>query len=659
MKSIRLTVLLFCSLILNSLCLAVETSKPKPPQRLRSLGHLSRMLKNHKPQYFYNGPFFNTVNMPTFTEFAGDAGLATTALPMGAPAGTGSSFSSTNVQVDGVDEGDIVKTDGEYIYQVSRSRVLVVQAVPETALSVKSILNFDSYFYPMEVYLAGDKLIVIGSANRTEVFEKNAPLYQSYAPTVKALVFDTADKSALKQVREVEIEGNYISSRRIDSSVYLIARKYPEFYVYPQIEALAGADIGTGVVVPSTTGTPRKRSRNAGMVPGVKDTARGGRFQKLSFRDMFYFPGFSEPDYLIVAGFDLAQPETKADVKAYLGAGNEVYALRENLYVAASKIPFTVEPLRPEFEQPTEFTSVFRFALKSGQISFSAQGDVPGTILNQFSMDESGDYFRIATTRNNFTFDGTSSNNVYVLDKTMQITGKLEGIAPGERIYSTRFIGDRCYMVTFRQIDPFFVISLKDPAAPVILGELKIPGFSEYLHPYDDNHVLGFGRNTVDGFATGMKVSLFDVTDVSNPLEQYSVIIGDQGTYSEVLYSHKSLLFDREKNLLAFPVVVADNEKIQPVDPGDPTFFYNPYTFNGAYVYELTLQNGFVLRKQITHVDPANVNNWYYDGNIRRILYIGANLYTVSDSKIKVNDLTTLEDKTSLDLPVTDVPNKL
>src|SRR5687767_14536698 len=134
MATVRLAILLFSCLVLNSLCLAVETSKPKAPQRLRSLGHLSRMLKNHKPQYFYNGPFFNAVNLPTFTEFAGDAGLATTALPMGAPVVPSTSFSSTNVQVDGVDEGDIVKTDGEYIYQVSRSRVLVVQAVPDTAL---------------------------------------------------------------------------------------------------------------------------------------------------------------------------------------------------------------------------------------------------------------------------------------------------------------------------------------------------------------------------------------------------------------------------------------------------------------------------------------------------------------------------------------------
>lgn len=259
----------------------------------------------------------------------------------------------------------------------------------------------------------------------------------------------------------------------------------------------------------------------------------------------------------------------------------------------------------------------------------------------------------------------TSKNNIYVLDKKLALTGKLEGIAPGEKIYSVRFMGDRAYMVTFKKVDPLFVIDLKEPKAPKILGALKIPGYSDYLHPYDENHVIGFGKDTIEAMDStrnfawyqGMKIALFDVTDVTHPVEQFKEIIGDRGTDSELLQNHRALLFSREKNVLAFPVTVMTvkpEEKAKKQAANDfPA--YGEFTFQGAYVYSLDLKNGFQLRKTITHLDPDVAlkagYDWYNSNdNIQRILYIGDALYTVSPGKIKAFDLETLAPKGELDL---------
>ena len=277
-------------------------------------------------------------------------------------------------------------------------------------------------------------------------------------------------------------------------------------------------------------------------------------------------------------------------------------------------------------------------------------------------MDEADDHFRIATTRGSvWDSEVPSTNNLYILDQSLNTVGSLEDMAPGETIYSTRFIGDRGYMVTFKKIDPLFVFDLSNPESPQILGQLKIPGYSTYLHPYDETHILGFGKDAEDGseeeiavrdldFAwyQGMKVALFDITDVTNPEQLFSVGIGDRGTESELLYDHKALLFSAAKNLLAFPVSVAE------VPEGSSADTYGDTVFQGAYIYNLNLEDGFTLKGTVTHYeDTESQSYWdYYDytREIQRIIYIGDTLYTISDGFIKALDLETLEERASLEL---------
>jgi uncharacterized secreted protein with C-terminal beta-propeller domain len=229
---------------------------------------------------------------------------------------------------------------------------------------------------------------------------------------------------------------------------------------------------------------------------------------------------------------------------------------------------------------------------------------------------------------------------------SMAIVGRLENLAPGEHVYSARFMGNKGYLVTFVSIDPLFVIDLSDPSNPYVLGELKIPGYSDYLHPYDENHLIGIGKHATaadEGFFAwyqGVKISLFDVSNVSNPVQMANYTIGDRGTDSPVLRDHRAFLFDKTRNLLVIPVQVA---QIDPSEyPGEvPPYAYGKLVWHGAYVFNITLEEGLSLRGTVTHMQyGAEI----YDINyyIERSLYIEDVLYTISNAKVKMNNLQDL-----------------
>jgi len=231
-----------------------------------------------------------------------------------------------------------------------------------------------------------------------------------------------------------------------------------------------------------------------------------------------------------------------------------------------------------------------------------------------------------------------SQNNVYVLDMNLSVVGSVENIASGEQIYATRFIGDTCYLVTFKQVDPFFVIDLADPFNPTVIGEVKIPGYSTYLHPYDETHIIGLGRE-----GSNVKISLFDVSDMTTPVEISNYTIENNETEwswteSSALYEHKAFLFSKEKNLLVIPAGL--------------------YSKESAYVFNITIEAGFTLKGIISHDVLTGDQNeeekpyYYYDyGNsIQRSLYINNVLYTISTNMVKLNDISSLAELSSVTL---------
>jgi uncharacterized secreted protein with C-terminal beta-propeller domain len=299
-------------------------------------------------------------------------------------------------------------------------------------------------------------------------------------------------------------------------------------------------------------------------------------------------------------------------------------------------------------------------------------------------MDESNGYFRIATTSYEYaanSWSGTQQNNIYVLDVTLKTVGKLENLGSGENFHSARFMGSRCYLVTFQKTDPLFVIDLSSPTNPKVLGELIIPGYSDYLHPYDETHLIGLGKDAIastqGNFAwyQGLKLSLFDVANVNAPKEIASYKIGDRGTNSEALYDPKAFLFDASKNLLVIPVdlylinatATTPNPKGTPtqsgvttipvpmppiIGGGDSASQYGTFVWQGAYIFNVSVNGGFVLKGNVSQLDNAvailadpsllarsNYQWMNYEQFINRSLYIGNVLYTFSQSRVQLNSL--------------------
>ncbi len=549
-------------------------------------------------------------------------------------------YSATNVQVTGVDEADIVKTDGKYIYTISHGKLSIIKAYPadQATLASQTVLSIT----PQELFI-GDKTAVVFGTSTPQILKEQgdtaAILRSNLSRSFTAIqIFDISDTTRPALVRTMELEGSYLTSRKIGSQVYIVVNSYPDYTI---LDTNAPPD----EIVPLYRVMEGSETSQAfHPVAGCADIA--------------YFPDVVAEQFVTVASFDLAKNPSDLHKETILGSGQNVYASDQALYVAATKNSgnWWLGDVTDVTGQET--TTVHVFDLKNGTVSYRGNLEAPGNVLNQFSMDENNGYFRIATTRGHvsrtFLPGQQPSSGVYVFDKNLDRTGKIDELAPGEQIYSARFVGDRVYLVTFQKVDPLFVIGLSDPREPILLGKLKIPGFSDYLHPYDENHIIGLGKEAIPSeegnfsWYQGMKLALFDVTDVTNPQQMFTTSIGDRGTDSYALHDHKAFLFDKSKNILVIPVLLAEISSEQKQLTTAPTT-YGEFTYQGAFVYNLTLDGGFVEKGRITHyvIDDAfkkSGYNYYGDGNsIQRILYIGRSLYTISENKIKINSLDTLD----------------
>ncbi len=553
--------------------------------------------------------------------------------PMAAKSQAGVDYSATNIQVAGVDEADIVKTDGEYIYTLSGGKLIITRAYPAENAEVLSSSDLGE-LRPQEIFIHQDMLLIFGATYAgPDVLEQPAvkagviPYPQSLSLTSIQL-WDISDRANPELARSLDFEGGYVSSRKIGDYAYFVINSHPKYYILEQ-----GGDI-----------VPLYRERTGQEV----ETDAAVSFEPAcACGDVGHFEPTNPEMFVTVASISMSDPEAEVTKEVIVGSGQNIYASQQSLYLAESSYPFW--RIMAE-ETPQEKTMVHKFSLDNGQITYKGSMEAPGRVLNQFSMDEYQGYFRIATTIGQvFGSGGASTNNVYIFGENLEMVGSLEDLAPGEQIYSARFMGNKGYMVTFRKIDPLFVIDLSDPANPRVLGKLKIPGYSDYLHPYDENHLIGIGKEAVGAdegnFAwyQGVKMAVFDVTDVENPRELHKVVIGDRGTDSDALHEHKAFLFDKEKNLLVVPILLAEIDESKYAGEVPPNA-HGDFVYQGAYVYDLTLENGFDLRGRITHYesDEEFRKSGYYfrgDQSIRRSLYIGDVLYTLSDMKLKLNSL--------------------
>lgn len=508
-------------------------------------------------------------------------------------------YSTTNIQVEGVDEADIVKTDGTYLYVISNQTAFIIKAYPPEEQQILSRIKLNTTLHG--IFINGDKLVVFGSTSykASVTNEVVRPYYWPYLlPRTFINVYNISNRESPVLTRNVTLDGSYFGSRMIGDHAYTVINE--------------PAALSAGEVKLPTLYYP------------------SNKVQKVNAIDICYS---NITDYYytfttIIAINIQNDAEKPTHETLLLGATCGLYVSLDNIYVTF--------PKQRDTTTKVEKTLIYRIHIEAGNIESQANGAVPGKVLNQFSMDEYDGYFRIATTSGSFWGGESSRNNVYVLNMSLTVVGNLENLAPGERIYSARFMGDRCYLVTFKQIDPFFTIDLSNPAEPEVLGYLKIPGFSSYLHPYDEDHIIGIGKQD-----SNVKMSLFNVTDVTAPNETAKFVVQGYWSDSAVLLDHKAFLFDKSKQLLALPLSISF------VETKDS--FYHRVYWQGVYVFNASLERGFVLKGNITHQE-SSASYVEYGFQVQRILYIDNVLYTISDRKIKMNSLETLDEIGEIEL---------
>ncbi len=514
-------------------------------------------------------------------------------------------YSGTNNQVAGVDEADVVKTDGVNVYTLSARTdapgvmVDIVRAYPPDAAAVVGRIAVDGWVQGLFVH--GDRLAVLSGGGFAYILGgslRDVPWF--FRPQTSLLVYDISRPAVPLLVKNVTVSGSYVGARMIGGVAYVIVQDY--LFVL-QNDTLMLPTIWTDRV-------PRA----------------------LTYADIGYFA--DSGGYVAattVLAFNITSLEAPA-FESFLTHGvYTLYMSATNLYLAG-----VTWETRPDGRVVTETSTIHKVHAAGEHVSYECSVRVPGTILNQFSMDEGpGGVLRVATTLGQWTPSGSSTSAaVFTFEASLTPLGHLTGLAPGERIYSARFLGPRVYLVTFRQIDPLFVIDLGDPAAPRVLGYLKIHGVADYLHPYGGTHLIGVGRADPSGTGRlhGIKLSLYDVSDVERPAEVAKFVIGGaegEWAWSEAIYDHKAFLFIPGKNLIVIPV------SLTRWTANTSTTGY----WQGAYVVAVTPGFGFELRGTITH---ATASKTVYGYEVRRSLFIGAYLYTVSNALMLANRLDTL-----------------
>ena len=540
-------------------------------------------------------------------------------------------YSTTNIQVENVDEADIVKTDGDYIYSISEDNVIITDVKDPKQPKVVATIQSEDDDIPEDIILYKDKLVVISTkGNQIQRYYYNNRMNT----VVKIYNITSREKPVL--TKSYEMYEPYYTSRCIDNVLYVIS-----------------------------SGNLRKEDDE--IVVGYNED---NMEKELSVDKIKYLKDVKTTKQTLISTVDLNNETADIKLDSYLMnisnayvSENAIYLLNQR-YSNDTKMPisllfglkgvFGLEDYYEMYAESGYYTEIYKFDIKEN-VEYKAKTKVKGKTINQYSLDEKDNHLRIALYDN----DGS---RVAIFDEDLKQIGISDNVAKGEKMYSSRFIGDKVYFVTYKTIDPLFVMDLSNEAKPKVLGKLKIPGYSTYLHSYDENHIIGIGMETKEIInrnsngkvistttkVVGMKMALFDVSNVNSPVQISSVVIGDSRTTSAILTNPKALLFSKEKSLIAIPVnnysqdfeVTSSNNYETMIN--NYTKYSKPYNAEGYFVYNINVQDGFKLKGVITH-EKTNATYYYSNSKLLRGLYIDNNLYTVSETMIKVNELDSLK----------------
>ena len=548
-------------------------------------------------------------------------------------------YSTTNIQVENVDEADITKTDGDYIYSLSENDVVITNVQDPKKIEISSVINSTDDSIPEDLILYNNKLVIISS-------KTNSTIYSSYssANSTTVRIYNIEDKEKPTLQKSYTLNEPYYTSRCIDNKLYVIA-----------------------------SGNMRKENNDI-----VTYYTEDYNKKEISPQNIKYLKDIKTKKQTLISFVNLDKPTEDVNVSSYLIDISNAYVSKTNIYLLDQKYEYnsntpkisSIFGLKGLFGINDDYfyysdsgykSKIYKFnILDDGTIKYDCKNEFKGKTINQYSIDEYNDTLRVALYDN----DGS---RIIVLDNKLKQIGITPYLANGEQMYSSRFMGNKAYLVTYRVTDPLYVIDLSDSTNPKVLGELKIPGYSTYLHPYDENHLIGIGMETKEvvnrnsqgkvisttSRIVGMKMALFDVSNVNTPIQISNTVIGDSRTTSAILTNPKALLFSKEKELIAIPVnnYAEDFEVNSSSDTYSSTInaytnYSKPYKAEGYFVYNINIKDGFKLKGIVTHESSDNNNSTnYYNNNSKllRGLYIENDLYTISENAIKVNSLNNLD----------------
>lgn len=496
--------------------------------------------------------------------------------------------SDTNVRTESVGEGDFVKTDGKYLYIMSMDRVQILNIESEEMKEVGTI-SMDPTDYLIEIYLKDETLVCVYV--RTTDKTDSQGVIRSVPYTV-AETFDVSNPANPKSLGEMSQSGSFHSMRVSGNYVYLFSTFYAD---------VTGSQDDVSSYVPEVQG--KLVESNYILLPQQEK----GRV------------------YTVVTAFNLKDPTKQTDHLAFFGDSSQCYVSENNIYVYDTIYDAKVSKVTQ--------TEIRKVSYKDGKLDGTGHAVIDGVINDSFSIDEYEGYLRVVTTirENDDTSGGVnpllridsasdasrevedSTNALYILDQELKEVGKLENLAEDEKVYSARFMGDTCYFVTYKQVDPLFSVDLSDPKNPKVLGELKIPGFSDYLHPYGDGLLLGIGMDVEEDGATvnGVKLSMFDISDPKDVKEIHKTVL-EECYSTDVSYNYRAAFVDVEKNLIGFPGYKEQQE---------------------YYIYSYDKEKGFTCVFEKTLSGYSDV----------RGLYAGDRFYLVTEGMVESYQLDNFE----------------
>lgn len=551
-------------------------------------------------------------------------------------------YSTTNIQVENVDEADITKTDGDYIYSISENQVIITNVQNPEQPKIETKIQSRDNAYPEDLMLYNNKLVVISTKYNSRGSDGNDTVVE---------IYNIENKENAKLEKSYKLLESYYTSRCIGSKLYVIA-----------------------------SGNLRKEDNKI-----VTYYHENYSKKEIKLSDIKYLKDIKNKKQTLISMVDLDDISKDVNVSSYLIDISNAYVSQKSLYLLNDRYNYNnnnseiKEMLKKMFglkgilglidyesnnsDYSGSVTDIYKFNFKEdGTIEYNCKNNIEGKTINQYSLDEYQGNLRIATYNN-------KGSQVTVFNDNLKVLGKTDFLAKGEKMYSTRFIGSKAYLVTYKTIDPLFVIDLSDSSSPKVLGKLKIPGYSTYLHPYDETHIIGIGMETEEKInrnssgkvvstsskIVGMKMALFDVSDVENPVQVSNTIIGNKNTTSSILTNPKALLFSKEKELIAIPVnnysedfEVTNNSNTYESAISAYKNSSKSYIGEGYAVFKINLKDGFVKKGIITHEkQKQNVKN-YYASKLLRGMYIENNLYTVSEDMLKVNCIDDLKEISEL-----------